>query len=72
MTGWVITCYQAVVEHHDDLDAAKVAAEQHIRTCPEGAMPWAEHIEWHLTEYDAWVSAANGEWLNHHVWPEDS
>lgn len=41
--------------------------ENHIRTCPEGAMPWATDIAWHSIPGIGWNCAAKGEWLNHAV-----
>ncbi len=64
---YVISCYGSVVEDaiFDDADLAKEQAEEHIRTCPEGAMPWALDITWH--EGERFFSAAAGEWLDHWV-----
>lgn len=70
MTGpdeWLVTCYgEPTYERFPDAAAAKNAAEAHIRQCPEGPMPWAK-VEWHQTDLGVWVSAAGGQWLNHHV-----
>lgn len=71
MVGWVLTCYGDPVDEFDELDEAIPAADEHIRTCPQGAMPWATVVEWHPTDLGVWVSAANGGWLQHHLCPKD-
>lgn len=70
--GWELTCYGTRVDEFDDIDAALKAGDAHIRACPQGAMPWADPVQWHVSDRDdrdVWAAAANGEWLNHHVRP---
>jgi hypothetical protein len=65
-----VICYRQIVGAWGDLDEARVAAEEHILNCPEGAMPWANSIRWHHVVIDndeIWVSACGGEWLNHRI-----
>lgn len=70
-TGWELTCYGNPVEEFDTLDLAFDLGAQHIRACPQGAMPWAETVAWHSPESlePAWAASANGEWLNHTIRP---
>jgi hypothetical protein len=69
--GWELTCYGDPVAQFDTLDHAISAANVHIRACPKGPMAWATEIEWHQTTLPElggrYVSAARGEWLNHHL-----
>jgi hypothetical protein len=66
-------CYgdEYAVAEFDDFAAAKRMAEEHIRDCPKGPMPWATDIRWHFAEkvgpLGTWVSAAYKEWLNHQI-----
>ena len=73
-TGWELTCSGNRVDEFDDLDEALKAGGEHIRACPQGAMPWADPVEWTVIDQpdrDVWAAAANGEWLNHHVRPKE-
>lgn len=69
--GWVLTCYGEPVDEFNTLDEAIPVANAHIRTCRLGAMEEATEIEWHQTTLPElggrYVSAARGEWLNHHL-----
>lgn len=69
MTLVNLTCYGKVYLADTPLRGAKAKANRHIRECPEGEMPWARWIFWYLAFDGAWVSAARGEWLNHHIVP---
>lgn len=68
--AWTITCYgRETGDVFRTAKTAKAAANRHIRACPEGAMPWAKHVRWFLTDLGVWVSAAGNSWINHHVRP---
>lgn len=69
-----LTCYDEPYANIDTITEAKATANAHIRSCPEGAMEWANRIEWHevgpvpeAPNRHAWVSASRGEWLNHRI-----
>lgn len=67
---WQLRCYTDLKHiYFKDLDEAKRYAEEHIQSCPQGAMPWAEDIAWHITELGYLVSAANGGFLDHALIP---
>lgn len=74
MTGFRFFCYgdeYTPAGAVEDLEAAKRAAEEHIRECPEGPMEWATDVRWHFADKvgpcGSWVSAAAREWLNHAI-----
>lgn len=72
------TCYgNPITDYHTEA-AAKAELTEHIQvSCPSGAMPWAAGIKWHRIDDvhpvtgtatpPGWVTAANGEWLNHGI-----
>lgn len=62
-----LTCYGEEYAHVNELGIAKEISVFHIQTCPLGAMLWAVDIEWHITTEGTLCSAANGEWLDHHI-----
>lgn len=73
-TWYMLRCYGRPFAGYGDWRIARPVMERHIRACPQGAMPWARRIRWHMVEgHDrpyarAWTTAANGEWLDHVVW----
>lgn len=67
MTTWELRCYGEPFGQRLSLQVAMAVMVDHIHACPHGAMPWAEPVEWYGPEDGVWVTAANGEWLNHHV-----
>lgn len=69
-----LTCYGETYGTEPTEATARATAQHHIREdCPHGAMPWAKQIRWDYVDLRSegaghgWVSAANGEWLNHRI-----
>lgn len=65
-------CYGKLYAEVGGQGVAFAAAEDHIRNCPEGAMPWASPIRWREVNDPAdpprsWMSSARGEWLSHRI-----
>ena len=72
MTGEPVvvgTCYGAVVATFSGYTEATAAMDDHIRRCPQGAMPWAREITWYLVKPGIRCAAAGGQWLDHQLRP---
>ena len=65
--GFGLRCYKHVYATAGTFHEARLFQENHIRTCPQGAMPWATSVAWHSVPGIGWNAAANGEWLSHAI-----
>lgn len=68
-TGYETTCYGKPVRGYPSYRVAKKALMQHIRTCPQGPMPWAKRIRFWQGVAGWATAAATGGWLDHTVRP---
>lgn len=72
------TCYGKPIADYETEADAKAALTEHIQqSCPSGSMPWANPIKWHRIDAThpvtgeamtpGWVTAARGEYVDHHI-----